>query len=65
MEESRHATLLVWLECESGGRIDMPAHEFNYPEDMAEDASLFVWLPCERCGRQARLHLKREAKPAH
>jgi hypothetical protein len=45
--------------------FDKPAHEFNYPEDLAEDAHLFVWLPCERCERQAKLHLRREVKPAH
>ena len=25
---------------------------------------LFVWIPCEKCGRAAKLHLKRELKPA-
>jgi hypothetical protein len=61
----RPAFLNAWIECESCGRIDKPAHEFNYPEDMAEDASLFVWMPCERCGRQAKLNIRREIKPAH
>jgi hypothetical protein len=60
----RPAFLNAWIECESCGRIDKPAHEFNYPEDMAEDASLFVWMPCERYG-QAKLHMRREVKPAH
>jgi len=61
----RPAFLNAWIECESCGRIDKPAHEFNYPEDMAEDASLFVWMPCERCGGKAKLHMRREVKPAH
>jgi hypothetical protein len=65
MDAGRPATLLAWIDCESCGRIDKPAHEFNYPEDLAEDAQLFVWLPCERCGRQAKLHLRREVKLAH
>jgi hypothetical protein len=39
--------------------------ERRYSEDTAEDASLFVWMPCERCGRQAKLHIRREIKPAH
>jgi hypothetical protein len=48
MEAGRPAALIARIECESCGRIDKPAREFNYPEDMAEGASLFVWLPCER-----------------
>jgi hypothetical protein len=48
MDPGRPATLVAWIECESCGRIDKPAHEFNYPDDMATDTQLFVWLPCER-----------------
>jgi hypothetical protein len=61
----RPAVLVAWIECQSCGRIEKPAHEFNYPEDMAEDASPFVWMPFERCGRQAKLHIRREIKPTH
>jgi hypothetical protein len=25
---------------------------------------LFVWIPCEQCGRQAKLHMRRESRPA-
>lgn len=54
MEDAgRPATLIVWIECKSCGRIDKAAHEFNYPDDMAEDEHLWLWLPYERCGRQA------------
>lgn len=48
----------------AGGSIN-PAHEFNYPDDVAQGMQLFAWIPCERCGRPAKLHLKREVKPAH
>jgi hypothetical protein len=65
MHTGRPAALIARIECESCGRIDKPAREFNYPEDMAEGASLFVWLPCELCERQAKLHLRREIKPTH
>ena len=64
MDEGRSATMLVWFECAACGRIDKPAHEFNYPADLAEGTQLFVWYPCERCGRQAKLHFRREIKPA-
>lgn len=37
MDAGRPATLLAWIECELCGRIDKPAHEFNHPEDLAED----------------------------
>ena len=62
----RPATLIAWIECESCGRIDKPDCEFNYPADTAaDDEHLMVWLPCERCGRRAKLHMRRELKPAH
>jgi hypothetical protein len=41
------------------------AHDFSYPADIAEGMQLFVWIWCERCGRQAKLHIRREMKPAH
>jgi hypothetical protein len=65
MDEGRPATLLVRFECATCGRIDKPVHEFEYPADLAEGMQLFVWYPCERCGRQAKLHFRREFKPAH
>jgi hypothetical protein len=65
MEEGRPATMLVWFECATCGRIDKPAHDFDYPKDLAEGMQLFVWYPCERCGRQAKLYMRREIKPAH
>ena len=40
-------------------------HDFNYPADMAEGMELFVWISCERSGRQAKLHFRRELRPAH
>jgi len=46
-----------------GWRIDKAAHDFNHPADMASDMDLFVWMPCDQCGRQAKLHMKRELKP--
>jgi len=55
-DAGRPAVLIAWIECESCGRIDKAAHDFNYPADMASDMQLFVWLPCERCGRLAKLH---------
>jgi len=58
MNSGRPATLFIWLECESRGRIEKSAHEFNYPADMAEDMQLFMSMP-----RQAKLHMKREIKP--
>ena len=64
-DAGRPASLIAWIECESWGRIDKAAHDFNYPADMASDMALFVWLPCEQCGRLAKLHLQRELKPAH
>jgi len=63
MDAGRPAVLIAWIECEVCGRIDKPAHDFNYPADMATDTELWVWIPCERCGRKAKLHLKRELKP--
>jgi hypothetical protein len=65
VDDGRPATLIAWIECGSCGRIDKSAHDFNYPADVAEGMQLFVWLPCERCGQQAKLHLKRQVKPAH
>jgi hypothetical protein len=44
-EAGRPSTLTAWIECESCGRIDKPAHDFNYPADMAADVQLFVWMP--------------------
>jgi len=29
--------LTAWIECESCGRIDKPAHDFAYPVDMTEN----------------------------
>jgi len=46
------------------GRIDQPDYEFN-PDDMAEGQHLVAWIPCEQCGRRAKLHMKRETKPAN
>ena len=63
MDAGRPATILAWIECESCGHIDKEVREVNYPANLAE-GELFVWSPCERCGRQAKLHLKREVKPA-
>ena len=63
MNSGRPATLFIWLECETCGRIEKSAHEFNYPADMAEDMQLFMSMPCDRCGRPAKLHMKREIKP--
>lgn len=65
MDDGRPVVLIAWIECESCGRIDKPAHEFDYPADVAEGMQLFLWIPCEQCGRPAKLHLKREVKPAH
>ena len=65
MDNGRPTTLIAWIECESCGRIDKAAHDFNYPGDIAAGMQLFVWIPCERRGRQAKLHLEREVKPAH
>jgi len=65
MDPGRPATLIAWIECDSCGRIEKPAHEFNYPADIAEGMQLFVWIPCEQCGRMAKLHLQREIKPPH
>jgi hypothetical protein len=53
MDYGRPAAILAWIECESCGRIEKPAIEFNYPAHMAEDMQLFVWMPCERCGRRS------------
>jgi hypothetical protein len=64
-DAGRPATLIAWVECESYGRIDKAAHEFNYPGDLADGMELFVWIPCEQCGRMAKLHMKREIKAAH
>jgi hypothetical protein len=61
----RPPVLIAWIECESCGRIDKAAHDFNYPADIAAGMQPFVWIPCERCGRQAKLHLQRELKPSH
>jgi hypothetical protein len=57
--------LVAWIECVSCGRIDKPAHDFDYPADLAADTQLWVWIACERCGRQAKLRISRELKPAH
>jgi hypothetical protein len=65
MHTGRPAVLVAWFECATCGRIEKPAHEFEYPADLAEGTQLFVWYPCERCGRQAKLHIRREIKPAH
>ena len=65
MDEGRPAVFVAWFECATRGRIEKPAYEFEYPKDLAEGAQLFVWYPCERCGRQAKLYMRREFKPAH
>ena len=65
MDEGRAAVLIARIECSSCGRIDKPGHDFHYPADMASEMEFFVWMPCERCGRMAKLHLRRELKPAH
>ena len=48
------------------GRLQMEkaAQDFNL-DDVATDMELWVWFPCERCGRGAKLHFRRELKPAH
>jgi hypothetical protein len=61
----RPAVLIAWVECESCERIDKAAHDLSYLADIAEEMQLLVWLPCERCGRLAKLHMKREIRPAH
>lgn len=66
MEDAdRPAVVIAWVECETCGRIDKAAHEFNYPAELAEEMELCVGLPCEQCGQQAKLHLQREIKRAH
>jgi hypothetical protein len=64
MDAGRPAALVAWIECEVCGRIDQPDYEFN-PDDMAEGQHLVAWIPCEQCGRRAKLHMKRETKPAN
>jgi hypothetical protein len=39
MDDGRPASLIAWIECESCGRIDKAAHDFNYPADMASDTA--------------------------
>jgi hypothetical protein len=46
-------------------QIEKAAQDFNLPDDVATDMELWVWFPCERCGRDAKLHFRRELKPAH
>lgn len=65
MDDGRPAVLIASIECKVYGRIEKPAYEFNYPADLAADTHLWVWIPCEKCGRQAKLHIRRELKPAH
>jgi hypothetical protein len=64
-DTGRPALVVAWIKCESCGRIDKAAHDFNYPAEMAAGMQLFVWPLCELCGRQAKLHIRRELKPAH
>lgn len=64
-DAGRPVVLIAWIECASCGRIDKAAHDFNYPADIAGEMEFFVWMPCEHCGRQAKLHFRRELKPAH
>ncbi len=65
MDAGRPAVLVAWVECEVCGRIDEPAYEFSFPDDLAEDEHLWVWVACQRCGRDAKLHMRREVKPAN
>ncbi len=65
MDDGRPAVLIASIECATCGRIEKPAYEFNYPADLATDIRLWVWITCEKCGRQAKLHIRRELKPAH
>jgi hypothetical protein len=65
VDEGRPATLSLRIECATCGRIDKLANEFTFPADLADGLQLFVWHPCERCGQPAKLHMKRELKPAH
>lgn len=65
MDDGRPATLIAWIECNSCGRFGKATHDFHYPADMASDMEFFVLTPCERCGRQAKLHFRRELKRAH
>jgi hypothetical protein len=62
-DAGRPTVLIAWIDCSVCGRIEKPAHDFNYPADMAEEMALFVWIPCEQCGRLAKLHMRRELKP--
>ena len=32
-DAGRPVVLIAWMECDSCGRIDKPAHDFNYPAD--------------------------------
>ena len=59
------AVLIASIEREACGRTEKPAYEFNYPADLTVDTHLWLWITCEKCGRQAKLHIRRELKPAH
>lgn len=62
-DAGRPVVLIAWIDCSACGRIEKPAHEFNYPADMAEEMALSVWIPCEQCGVPAKLRLKWELQP--
>jgi hypothetical protein len=64
-DADRPAVVIAWIECKFCGRIEKAAQDFNLPDDVATDMELWVWFPCERCGRDAKLHFRRELKPAH
>ena len=64
-DADRPAVVIAWVECASCGRIEKVAQDFNLPDDVATDMELWVWFPCDRCGRDAKLHFRRELKPAH
>ena len=48
-DAGRPTVLIAWIECESCGRIDKAAHDFNYPADMAAGIELFAWVPWRSC----------------
>lgn len=64
-DSGRRAVLIVWLECESCGRIDLESADFNYlVQGLPADEHRWARIICE-CGRQAKLNIKREIKAAN
>ena len=60
----RPAALIALIECETCGQIQKASHDFSYPADTFEELRVVIRVSCEKCGGQAKLHLKRELKPA-